>query len=97
MRIRPLCQAHPFPALGTDDDKRLVTQLSHLDANYNGGLQAYIQNAKRLLDDSREGAHAFGPYTLEAQAASPLSNTGGLRRAPQLSVNQTSSGEPALP
>ena len=41
---------------GTDADaKRLVKQLSHLDANYNGGLRAYIQNAKRLLDDSREG------------------------------------------
>jgi len=41
-----------------DADKlRLLEQLTHLDANYNGGLAAYITNAKRLLDDSRTGAY----------------------------------------
>ena len=45
-----------------------MTQLSHLDANYNGGMRAYIQNAKRLLDDSREGAPMSAPYTLEERA-----------------------------
>lgn len=40
-----------------DDKKRqLVQQLVHLDASYNGGLAAYITNAKQLLQDSRAGA-----------------------------------------
>ena len=40
-----------------DDKKRqLVQQLAHLDASYNGGLAAYITNAKQLLQDSRAGA-----------------------------------------
>ena len=30
-------------------------QLAFLDANYNGGLAAYIGNAKRLLEESRTG------------------------------------------
>ena len=46
--------------LGTgqaDERKRqLVQQLAHLDASYNGGLAAYITNAKHLLQDSRAGA-----------------------------------------
>ena len=30
-------------------------QLQHLDRSYNGGLVKYIQNAKKLLRDSKEG------------------------------------------
>ena len=43
---------------GQADDKKqqLVQQLAHLNASYNGGLAAYITNAKQLLQDSRAGA-----------------------------------------
>lgn len=30
-------------------------QLHHLDRSYNGGLVKYIENAKRLLHESKEG------------------------------------------
>lgn len=40
---------------GDDNKQKLVQQLAHLDASYNGGLEAYIKNAKQLLQDSREG------------------------------------------
>jgi len=42
-----------------DQKQKLVQQLGHLDASYNGGLVAYIKNAKQLLQDSREGQHCF--------------------------------------
>jgi hypothetical protein len=37
------------------DKQRLLQQLSLLDASYHGGLAAYINNAKQLLADSKEG------------------------------------------
>ena len=40
------------------DKQRLLEQLHHLDGNYAGGLAGYIQNAKRLLEDSRTGEPA---------------------------------------
>ena len=41
----------------------MLEQLHHLDSNYSGGLAAYIQNAKRLLEDSRTGqAHPLGSF-----------------------------------
>jgi UDP-sugar pyrophosphorylase len=39
------------------EKRRLLQQLSLLDANYHGGLVAYIHNAKQLLADSKEGEH----------------------------------------
>ena len=33
-----------------------MQQLAHLNASYNGGLAAYITNARQLLQDSRAGA-----------------------------------------
>ena len=53
-------QAHLFagwPAAGEGDadKRRLLAQLRHLDANYAGGLCKYIQNARKLLHDSKEG------------------------------------------
>ena len=58
-------QAHLFagwPASGEGDadKRRLLAQLQHLDANYAGGLCKYIQNARKLLRDSKEGESA-GP------------------------------------
>jgi hypothetical protein len=37
------------------DKQRLLQQLALLDASYHGGLAAYINNAKQLLTDSKEG------------------------------------------
>ncbi len=59
----PSCLLHKAVLCWTgqvDDQKqKLVQQLGHLDASYNGGLVAYIKNAKQLLQDSREGQHCF--------------------------------------
>jgi UDP-sugar pyrophosphorylase len=41
------------------DKQRLLQQLMLLDAHYHGGLEAYINNAKQLLADSKEGECAF--------------------------------------
>jgi hypothetical protein len=54
-------QEHLFagwPPAGQGDDgkRRLLEQLRHLDRNYAGGLCKYIQNARKLLHDSKEGA-----------------------------------------
>ena len=55
-----LCKAVLCWTGQADDQKqKLVQQLGHLDASYNGGLVAYIKNAKQLLQDSREGQHCF--------------------------------------
>ena len=32
-----------------------MNQLKQLDANYPGGLQKYVTNAKRLLEESKSG------------------------------------------
>ncbi|KAK9828897.1 hypothetical protein WJX72_002655 [[Myrmecia] bisecta] len=53
----------PAPGQHDDDKVRQVAQLRHLDFNYNGGLVGYIQNAQRLLEDSRAGRNPFEGYT----------------------------------
>jgi hypothetical protein len=55
-----LGQSHLFsawPAPGTSDaqKKKLVTQLVALNRSYHGGLAAYVTNARKLLQDSKEG------------------------------------------
>lgn len=41
----------------TDEDKqRLAGQLVQLNESYPGGILQYVRNARRLLQDSREGA-----------------------------------------
>ncbi len=44
-------------ALCAQDDlkRKLVSQLSALNASYHGGLPSYIDNAKKMLQDSKEG------------------------------------------
>ena len=71
MQTRPLItallaegQTHIFsnwpPPGDHDDDKhRLLEQLQHLDRSYAGGLVQYIQNARRLLQESKEGVNPF--------------------------------------
>ena len=39
-----------------EDKQRLAGQLVQLDEAYPGGLLEYVHNARRLLQDSREGA-----------------------------------------
>ena len=70
-------QAHLFagwpPAGERDDDKRrLLAQLTHLDASYAGGLCKYIQNARKLLRESKEGVQSVEGRQ-RACKASPLS------------------------
>ena len=49
---------HHVSGNGDREKRKLVQQLLHLNASYNGGLAAYIQNAKQLLEDSKEGDYA---------------------------------------
>ena len=44
-------------AAGEKDEEKatFLEQLEHLNANYNGGLKAYIRNAKQLLQDAQAG------------------------------------------
>ena len=55
-RSDPLPEALPLSA-GTKDaqKRRFLEQLRHLDGNYAGGLPHYMENAKRLLRDARDG------------------------------------------
>lgn len=61
-------QGHLFrdwPNPGVDDDDKIAffDQLLRLDSSYPGGLEAYIQNAKRLLADSKAGKNPFDGFT----------------------------------
>ncbi|KAL6747103.1 nucleotide-diphospho-sugar transferase [Haematococcus lacustris] len=63
-----LGQGHLFaawPAPGSADSEKvaLVAQLQALQASYPGGLPAYITNARKLLQDSKEGRNPFEGYT----------------------------------
>ena len=44
------------------EKKRLLAQLQHLDKNYVGGLPSYIKNARKLLEDSRDGKNPFDGF-----------------------------------
>lgn len=55
-----MVQGHAYdecdPVGVRDEDKqRLAGQLVQLDEAYSGGLLQYVHNARRLLQDSREG------------------------------------------
>lgn len=54
-----------WPAPGVDDDekKAFFDQLVLLDSSYPGGLESYINNAKRLLADSKAGNNPFDGFT----------------------------------
>lgn len=52
-----------------------MQQLAHLDASYNGGLAAYITNAKQLLQDSQAGAaHEAQPAQTAVSAFQSLTH-----------------------
>ena len=55
-----------FSPGASDADKRtLLEQLRRLDANYSGGITTYIGNAKRLLEESRQGTNPLEGYAPE--------------------------------
>ncbi|CAN6268294.1 unnamed protein product [Urochloa humidicola] len=61
-------QMHLFehwPEPGADDDKKkgFFDQVRRLDSSYPGGLASYIQNAKKLLADSKAGKNPYDGFT----------------------------------
>ncbi|KAH7674669.1 UTP--xylose-1-phosphate uridylyltransferase protein [Dioscorea alata] len=61
-------QSHLFlhwPEPGVDDDKKrdFFEQVSRLNSSYPGGLVAYIQNARKLLADSKAGKNPYDGFT----------------------------------
>ncbi|GLI66614.1 hypothetical protein VaNZ11_010538 [Volvox africanus] len=66
-QLLDLDQAHLFerwPEPGTDDEgkRRMLAQLRMLDASYHGGIAAYVRNARKLLQESRDGINPFEGY-----------------------------------
>ncbi|EFJ15447.1 hypothetical protein SELMODRAFT_118485, partial [Selaginella moellendorffii] len=57
-----LFEGWPEPGIGDDDKARFFNQVKKLDANYPGGLVAYIDNARKLLADSKAGRNPFDGY-----------------------------------
>eukprot|EP00897_Mesotaenium_endlicherianum_P001660 jgi/Mesen1/1521/ME001323S00374 len=62
----------PAPGMEDDDKHRFFSQVGKLDEEYSGGLAAYIQNARQLLADSREGKNPFEGYTPSVPAGEKL-------------------------
>lgn len=63
-----LCQAgqsHLLEGLEAAGKTRLLSQALRLDAAYGGGLKAYVQNARRLLQASARGDNPFDGCTPE--------------------------------
>ncbi|AQK81127.1 UDP-sugar pyrophosphorylase [Zea mays] len=61
-------QIHLFehwPEPGVDDDNKrgFFDQVRRLNSSYPGGLVSYIQNAKKLLADSKEGKNPYDGFT----------------------------------
>ncbi|KAL6603544.1 hypothetical protein ACP70R_043905 [Stipagrostis hirtigluma subsp. patula] len=61
-------QMHLFehwPEPGVEDEKKrgFFDQVRRLNASYPGGLQSYIQNAKKLLADSKAGKNPYDGFT----------------------------------
>ncbi|GJM97533.1 hypothetical protein PR202_ga14465 [Eleusine coracana subsp. coracana] len=61
-------QMHLFehwPEPGVDDDKKkgFFGQVRRLNSSYPGGLASYIQNARKLLADSKAGKNPYDGFT----------------------------------
>lgn len=61
--LAELGQAHLFDGLDADGQARLLAQARCLDAAYSGGLQAYIGNARKLLQAAQRGENPLSGYT----------------------------------
>jgi len=55
----------PPPGEEQADKQRQLAQLRKLDAQYPGGLRAYVDNARRLLAASRQGDNPYAGYVPE--------------------------------
>ncbi len=53
----------PEPGREESQKKKLLEQIVKLDDSYAGGLKKYLQNARRLLEESRMGINPFDEYT----------------------------------
>ncbi|XP_043708607.1 UDP-sugar pyrophosphorylase-like [Telopea speciosissima] len=53
----------PEPGVDDEDKKGFFDQVARLNASYPRGLAAYIQNARRLLADSKAGKNPFDGFT----------------------------------
>ncbi|XP_043722977.1 UDP-sugar pyrophosphorylase-like isoform X2 [Telopea speciosissima] len=53
----------PEPGIDDEEKKSFFDQVSRLNASYPRGLGAYIQNARRLLADSKAGKNPFDGFT----------------------------------
>ena len=68
------------PGALEEDKRRLLDQLRRLDLQYPGGLTAYIDNSKKLLEESRRGANPFEGCTPEVPDGTSLDFGGDLYR-----------------
>ncbi|WOL19775.1 UDP-sugar pyrophosphorylase [Canna indica] len=53
----------PEPGVGDEGKKSFFDQISRLNSSYPGGLVSYIENAKRLLTDSKAGKNPYDGFT----------------------------------
>ena len=74
-------QAHLFNAQQTPQDQEaIVHQLKHFDATYPGGIKAYIQRAKKLLEDSANNVNPFEGFKPSVPEGESVDLTTGLDR-----------------
>lgn len=65
-------QCHLLDGADSEGTKRLISQIKALNASYPGGLLNYIQRARKLLIDSRDGVNAFDGCTPSVPAGEKL-------------------------
>eukprot|EP00927_Polykrikos_kofoidii_P077317 TRINITY_DN7426_c0_g1_i2.p1 TRINITY_DN7426_c0_g1~~TRINITY_DN7426_c0_g1_i2.p1 ORF type:complete len:1955 (+),score=443.63 TRINITY_DN7426_c0_g1_i2:345-5867(+) len=65
-------QMHLFDDLDHASRDRLLAQMRHLETVYPGGLEAYVLNARKLLEASRLGDNPFADYTPSVPAGQRL-------------------------
>ncbi|KAL5704498.1 UTP-monosaccharide-1-phosphate uridylyltransferase [Ranunculus cassubicifolius] len=53
----------PEPGIDDAEKKSFFDQVSKLNTSYPGGLASYIQNARKLLSDSKAGKNPFDGFT----------------------------------
>jgi UDP-sugar pyrophosphorylase len=53
----------PLPGNQDEQKKKLLAQAKLLNSQYPGGLEQYVQNARKLLLDSKNGANPYDGYT----------------------------------
>ncbi len=82
-RVAERGQSHVFdgwfsPGALEEDKRRLLEQLRRLNLQYPGGITAYIDNSKKLLEESRKGTNPFEGCTPEVPDGTLLDFGGDL-------------------